>query len=36
MRVQEPGGPDAVTINPDQPIYQVNVFTRLSEPADVP
>ena len=36
MRVEEPGGPDAVTINPDQPIYQVNVFTRLSEPADVP
>jgi hypothetical protein len=29
MRVDEPGGPDAVSINPDQPVYQVNIFKRV-------
>lgn len=36
VRVEEPGGPDAVTVNPERPVYQVNIYTRLSEPADVP
>ena len=36
MRVEEPGGPDAVTIDPDRPVYQVNVYQRLAEPAEVP
>jgi hypothetical protein len=35
MRVEEPGGPDAVTVNPDRPVYQVNLFKR-SEAADTP
>lgn len=36
MRIEEPGGPDAVTIHPDRPVYQVEIFTRLSIPFDVP
>lgn len=36
MRIEEPGGPDAASINPDSPVYQVDVYTRLSVPFDVP
>jgi hypothetical protein len=36
MRVEEPGATNAVSPDPDRPVYQVNIFTRLSEPADVP
>ena len=36
MRVEEPGGPDAATVNPERPVYQVNIYTRLSEPVNVP
>jgi hypothetical protein len=36
MRVEEPGGPDAISDDPDRPVYQVNLFTRLAEPAEVP
>src|SRR5882672_5455739 len=36
MRVEEPGGPDARSFNLDHPVYQVTIFERLAEPADVP
>ena len=36
MRVEEPGGPDAVTIDPDQPVYQVNIFLLAPESVGVP
>jgi hypothetical protein len=32
MRVEEPGGPDAVTIDPDHPVYQVNIYKRFNDP----
>lgn len=31
MRVEEPGGGDAETVDPDQPVYQVNIFKRSNE-----
>src|SRR5882757_1777134 len=36
MRVEEPGGPDAVSMNLDHPVYQVNIYERLDEPAGAP
>ena len=36
MRVEEPGGPDARSFNLDHPVYQVTIFERLAEPAEVP
>lgn len=31
VRIEEPGGPDAETISPDRPVYQVNIFTKVTE-----
>jgi hypothetical protein len=36
MRIEEPGGPDAVSISSLHPVYQVTIFEPLDEPADVP
>jgi hypothetical protein len=36
MRVEEPGGPDALSMSLDHPVYQVTIFERLAEPAEVP
>ncbi|HTF48870.1 MAG TPA: hypothetical protein VK735_15605 [Pseudonocardia sp.] len=36
MRVEEPGGPDAVTVDIFHPVYQVTIFEPLAEPADLP
>jgi hypothetical protein len=36
VRIEEPGGPDAVTLSPDRPVYQVNVYTLVSESAGMP
>jgi len=36
MRVEEPGGPDAVTMDVFHPVYQVTIFEPLDEPADLP
>ena len=35
MRVEQPGGPDAVSGDPDRPVYQVNIFERHTDP-DIP
>jgi hypothetical protein len=35
VRIEEPGGRDAVTIDPDAPVYQVNIF-RLTSDASIP
>ena len=32
MRVEEPGGGDAETVNPDRPVYQVNIYRRSEDP----
>lgn len=32
MRVEEPGGQDAETVDPDQPVYQVNIYKRSEDP----
>jgi hypothetical protein len=32
MRVEEPGGGDAVSVNPDRPVYQVNIYRRSDDP----
>jgi hypothetical protein len=36
VRIEEPGGPDAVTTDIFHPVYQVTIFEPLAEPADLP
>jgi len=36
MRVEQPGGPAAVTVDIFHPAYQVTIFEPLDEPADLP
>ncbi len=36
MRIEEPGGPNAVTVDPDRPVYQVNLFLPGDYPTEVP
>ena len=36
MRIEEPGGPDAATVDVFCPVYQVTIFEPLDEPADLP
>ncbi len=36
MRIEPPGNPNPVSMDPDKPVYQVTFWERLSEPADVP
>jgi hypothetical protein len=31
VRIEEPGGPDAETLSPDRPVYQVNIFTKVTD-----
>lgn len=36
MHIEQPGNPNPVSGNPDQPVYQVTFWERLSEPAHLP
>lgn len=36
MRVEEPRGGDARSFDLDNPVYQVTIFERLAEPAELP
>jgi hypothetical protein len=36
MRIEEPGGPDAATVDVFCPVCQVTILEPLDEPADLP
>jgi hypothetical protein len=36
MHIEEPGGTDAESTSLDNPVYQVTIYERLAEPAELP